>query len=348
METTNREQPGMAVKTFSAGILISCILCLPFVLDFTLNVRFVSVALTLLLTAFLLRKTVGRESVPLPAIIYTAFILLVLFGCASAVNRHEAIADSVKIILGWAVFIIVYILHKNNNERLCRSLTIVAILLSLLLFGTFLVQLLMAGSLHKQAMYDITGINGHKNLFSSFLFLNLCFLLYVRREVTVQWKVPFLLALASDIIVIIILRTKAVYIGTACAALTFALYYFLRNRRVTLNALIIVACSLLFALNLFFIKVLPRAIERSLQGIENKSNDPTLLALIDEERLRLWEKTYHLIRERPLTGIGAGNWQVHFPDATLSGIWRAEDLNFTFQRPHNDLLWILSEQGYIG
>ena len=43
-----------------------------------------------------------------------------------------------------------------------------------------------------------------------------------------------------------------------------------------------------------------------------------------------------------------GNWQVHLPDATLSGLWRGEDLNYTFQRPHNDFLWILSETGFIG
>ena len=74
----------------------------------------------------------------------------------------------------------------------------------------------------------------------------------------------------------------------------------------------------------------------------------TLLSLIDEERLQLWKKSYHLIDNSPVVGTGPGNWQVFFPDATLTGIWRAEDLNFTFQRPHNDLLWILSETGYIG
>lgn len=43
-----------------------------------------------------------------------------------------------------------------------------------------------------------------------------------------------------------------------------------------------------------------------------------------------------------------GNWQIQFPNATLNGIWRAEDLNYTFQRPHNDFLWILSETGLLG
>jgi tetratricopeptide (TPR) repeat protein len=68
---------------------------------------------------------------------------------------------------------------------------------------------------------------------------------------------------------------------------------------------------------------------------------------LDNERLTLWQKTYEMVRKHP-GGVGMGNWQVYFPDATLKGLWRAEDLNFTFQRPHNDLLWILSETGWPG
>jgi tetratricopeptide (TPR) repeat protein len=64
--------------------------------------------------------------------------------------------------------------------------------------------------------------------------------------------------------------------------------------------------------------------------------------------LTLWSKTYQMIGKYPAVGVGMGNWQIYFPDATLKGIWRAEDLNFTFQRPHNDLLWILSETGWLG
>jgi tetratricopeptide (TPR) repeat protein len=62
----------------------------------------------------------------------------------------------------------------------------------------------------------------------------------------------------------------------------------------------------------------------------------------------LWKKSYDMVRKHPVYGVGMGNWQIHFPDATLTGLWRAEDLNFTFQRPHNDLLWILTETGWIG
>jgi tetratricopeptide (TPR) repeat protein len=69
---------------------------------------------------------------------------------------------------------------------------------------------------------------------------------------------------------------------------------------------------------------------------------------LDNERLELWDKTYYIIKQHPLLGVGMGNWQIHFPDATLKGMYRAEDLNYTFQRPHNDVLWIIAETGFIG
>jgi tetratricopeptide (TPR) repeat protein len=94
-------------------------------------------------------------------------------------------------------------------------------------------------------------------------------------------------------------------------------------------------------------------------GILNKiiSDHPitstTKINLIDYdktgmERIRIWDKTYYMINNHPVLGVGDGNWQIFFPDANLYGLWRVEDLNVTFQRPHNDFLWILSETGYVG
>jgi tetratricopeptide (TPR) repeat protein len=50
----------------------------------------------------------------------------------------------------------------------------------------------------------------------------------------------------------------------------------------------------------------------------------------------------------PTVGVGANNWQIYFPSNVLPDIYPIRDLNVTFQRPHNDFLWILSEYGIIG
>ena len=66
------------------------------------------------------------------------------------------------------------------------------------------------------------------------------------------------------------------------------------------------------------------------------------------ERCLIWEKTYTLVDQRPLVGCGVGNWQIHFPDAGLKGLYRADVWNVNFTKPHNEYLGVLSETGYLG
>ena len=62
----------------------------------------------------------------------------------------------------------------------------------------------------------------------------------------------------------------------------------------------------------------------------------------------MWDKTYHIADKHPLTGCGIGNWQIHFPDAGLEGLYRADVWNVNFTKPHNEYLGVLSEIGYLG
>jgi tetratricopeptide (TPR) repeat protein len=57
-----------------------------------------------------------------------------------------------------------------------------------------------------------------------------------------------------------------------------------------------------------------------------------------------------MIKEHPLVGVGPGNWQILFPKYGLGNFDLAEIQNgmTTFQRPHNDFLWIFSETGIPG
>jgi tetratricopeptide (TPR) repeat protein len=57
-----------------------------------------------------------------------------------------------------------------------------------------------------------------------------------------------------------------------------------------------------------------------------------------------------MIQENFIFGVGAGNWQVIFPKYGLDKFSDPQVNNglTTFQRPHNDFLWVLSEMGAIG
>ena len=62
-------------------------------------------------------------------------------------------------------------------------------------------------------------------------------------------------------------------------------------------------------------------------------------------RLGLWKKTGDMIVDHPVLGVGLGNWEYRYPEYA-----RGEHININAapRRPHNDLLWIVSETGILG
>ena len=62
-----------------------------------------------------------------------------------------------------------------------------------------------------------------------------------------------------------------------------------------------------------------------------------LTKLQSSGRTRHWSHTIDLIKERPLIGVGTGNWRLHYAQLGAMHV----------QRPHNDYLWIASESGLL-
>lgn len=62
-------------------------------------------------------------------------------------------------------------------------------------------------------------------------------------------------------------------------------------------------------------------------------------------RLIVWKHTLEMVADYPLFGVGLGSWQYKYPQYD-KGDWITNRV--APQRPHNDLLWILSETGLIG
>lgn len=342
----------LSLRFFVTGLFISTIIVSPFVLDFTLTARFVSLSFFSLLSIWLLFK---NQTLKINFDIITlSYILFVLFSTLSiswANTKSEAIFDSAKLIVGFTVFgLTVYYLNTDRNRFLSLLSKIPALIFFVaIVAGT--IQLLTVPDLKKDSMYLITGINGHKNLYSSFIFLNLFFLFAALPKVNKPWKIINVVCIALAFCMIIILRTKAVWIAIAVSLMVFSAAYFFRNKKLPKVNIVLVVGAFVLLANIFFISVLQPLISKGI-----KSN-ATIIALkpemrqqseLDNERLVLWDKTYGVFQKHRVSGIGAGNWQINFPDETLKSLWRAEDLNYTFQRPHNDWLWILSETGLIG
>lgn len=65
-------------------------------------------------------------------------------------------------------------------------------------------------------------------------------------------------------------------------------------------------------------------------------------------RVGVWSNTVAMIGARPLTGVGAGNFQVHYPRFARSAGGDGTSIDQRVESAHNDLLQLLAEMGLVG
>ncbi len=338
------------IKVFLIGVALSIFSFSPFILDLTLTSRFIILSALALLLIILLRRSGRRLDIiiDLPLFFYLSFVAFCCLSLIWSNTRSETLFESSKLILSLFVFAFTYLALKQNSDLFTKGLFKLSIAFVFISSVFAIWQFSRSAGLDKASLYNITGINGHKNLYSSFLFLNLFFLIRAYYSVKGLEKTISAVSIILTLALLILLKTKAVWIGSIITGLTYAILHYSKKINFKLNFYTSLIGCLIFA-NLFFLFILPKIVEKELgANTQATSLSVNVTQKLDIERLALWEKTYLMIKKYPVLGVGMGNWQIHFPENGLSGIWRAEDLNYTFQRPHNDFLWILSETGLVG
>ncbi|MGA1195533.1 MAG: O-antigen ligase family protein [Candidatus Latescibacterota bacterium] len=64
-----------------------------------------------------------------------------------------------------------------------------------------------------------------------------------------------------------------------------------------------------------------------------------------QTRLAIWKNSLTMIENTPVLGVGLGNWHYQYPPYDNGeSVWEG----VTPKRPHNDYIWIATEQGIIG
>ena len=343
------KQTSISVALLTISLCLCSLLVFPAILDLSLHPRFILLSLCLIAFTAWRMKHSHQLTIQLNILntTYTAFVLWSCLSIVWAQNKAEAINDSAKWVVGLGVFTVATYFLEQQAKKFKTALFHAAAFVSVLLFLVVSLQALSLQSYSHQNIYAIVGLNGHKNLLASILFL-LLFFIGMYSEVPRAYAKPLALGLlALNIGTIIFLQTKAVWLALMVLA-TLHLLNFVsgKNRSLSKPKLFFVPVLLMLLLNLFFLRALPPLTKHFATKPSQKSGK--FYTFIDQERLMVWNKTTQLIEANPFIGVGSGNWQVYFPSTTLSGIWRSEDLNVSFQRPHNDLLWILSETGVIG
>jgi len=356
-------------KTFIVGIALGIALCslvwLPNLYDKFLIARFIATAIGLAILFLFALIGKKRWRVPHTPVFYVYLLFTILCGCSLlwATNTAEAIFAFSTQILSLLIIIVFFSLLSTDSLSTQKTLWLsAAVILAVYLFFT-IIQLFHVESFSFDQLYRVSGISGHKNLLAIMLFVLSGFLLTsfaIFENKLLKWLT--VIVFVANVALIVLLKSRAVMLSMIAAVVCFAVLLLTRTRHceeerrsnpeksalrqaqgpLLLISIVVVYAFLTIGLRWFADRSVPHTSEKS--EIEHNVLSTSSLA----ERCLLWDKTYHIVDKHPIAGCGIGNWQIHFPDAGLEGLYRSDVWNVAFTKPHNEYLGVLSETGYVG
>ncbi len=283
----------------------------------------------------------AKRSLSIP----TLFLSLILFFyyCINVIsvfwclNTADALYESQKVVIVLFTLLLIYNWQKDITEEINLVKSFILITLVSLLFAFY--QIMQLPNLNFETLYDVFSFSEHKNLLASLLFLLLCFPLYGILFFSQFWKGISLVIFSLAFLLLFFLQVRSVYLAMLVTGLILG-FYFLKRPAENKKVLLYFVCGGALILMLI-VWINPAIIQRLDLRTYTSSTSGA-------ERIKIWAKTISLIKEHPLAGVGAGNWQYNFSKFGIGDIENISKNDISFQRPHNDFLWIISETGSVG
>ena len=199
-----------------------------------------------------------------------------------------------------------------------------------------------------ELIYAVKGLMFHKNEYTASLMLLLPLATYAAVYLKDNWKFAGKLVVFLLVLMIILLKTRSVWIGLVLGTSSVLLLMIVFSNSLGIQARIRKNLLIAFiaggtALTVLFSIPKP-ADEQSLFGRLRSVTDPNSNDNI--HRLKIWKITANIIKRNPVLGVGAGNWEIKAPAHFKGKFNHIAQLNWT--RPHNDYLWVCSEKGIPG
>ena len=326
-------------------------------LDPTLYPRFTALGIGIILIAVLLFLENGKNKLETDLFLngyFITFLFFILVSIASlfiAVNPIEGLTDIFKWILFFMFTILATFLMFKSEDFfivLLKGVIINALLFSIIGIGQYFENSFLNSD--PNALYEVKGLMAHKNQFSISLFVLLPFLLSGIVLLNKSWKKLAVLSNILVILVIIILQTRAVWLGLFISGIITMIIYFIVNSqkgfiqiKSTYHKRILVGGGFLIGVMILLLVVFPLGPFKSLNERASTVFNPEYTS--NEWRVEMWNATAKMIKDQPLTGVGAGNWKISvypYYSEYLPSVFRH------WRNPHNDYLLAFSEKGLPG
>ena len=130
---------------------------------------------------------------------------------------------------------------------------------------------------------------------------------------------------------ILFLRTRGVWLAAALMALVAAGVYAAQKDSKYRNQSLIALAVLVVGVGIAIV----------FGGAEKVFDSSTI-----QSRMHYWKASQEMFLDNPISGVGGGQWKIEYPATGLKGT-NESVMNGTTSilRPHNDILWLLSETG---
>ena len=324
------------------------IISLPLVTSFstsdpTLSIRilFLAIFVSILLLLIVFSKDgINIQIVKHPfSIIYLALICSYLI--SSYVNGFTP--DGHVIILKLYLFyvfllLVLHLFRKFGIEFILKPILYFSLIISLLYFiqvADFYLNLFGFNIDRTNSVFNkLSSTMANRNLMTSVQFLCLPFVIYLYTISNKLFKTLCVVAVLLFVSSLVLSQTRAVF--AAIFVFVFVMMLFNRNLLNKKHYLYIFLSVILFLGTSFFLLKQSNRYDVFVQKMENSIN------FSESGRGKLYNSTFQMIKDKPIIGVGAGNWKV---EAWNYGLYK-DNIGRSFaQRPHNDFLWTWSEGG---
>lgn len=286
--------------------------------------------------------------------VVAAYLLITLLSATWAINVRESYFDIARTSLFlftmmFASFI--FLNHEGWQEKLPKFVSVASLLAVIIGVVQYFDKVYSGPEVladGREAIYAVVGVMSHKNEFSNALMLMLPFLAYGVYSLRREWRFVTLVALLLNLMMILILKTRAVWVGISLSVFVTGLMLVFFGQRVKLPRTwrILFAAGIIAATAaIAIIYSMPKR-DDDFSFIGRVQNITNIQSQHNIHRIHVWEATLEMIREKPLTGVGAGNWQMLIAPHCKGMFTSIAALNWG--RPHNDFLWVWAEKGIFG
>jgi O-antigen ligase/cytochrome c-type biogenesis protein CcmH/NrfG len=337
-----------------AGAVWICttLIIFPLCLDWQLVPRFV--VLSGLLLAGIAMLWQSRRQAPLSIDWLDAWLggwfLFNLAGIGWSFSASEGIFYALKtgllLVAYWFFRQIIQNAPKETAQVLQRS-TLFLSGIALLVTGCEIGQVaLQNGGIGNEYLYDnVRLLYGNKSLTADFLFFLLIFNGAFRTANTFsKTSILYRIIQVLLLLVIVLLQTRTVYLALAGAGVVLSVLTFFSSDKkqwqqwkkpmLWLVAGVVIALVGLTRIN---------------NSLANRLNPMTYLdSDTANERRFVWYKTDLLNQQHYWWGVGTGSWKFRWPENSMEGGYRMEQLQVSFTRAHNDYVEIRAELGIMG